>query len=87
MSHQTETHYCSACDADTSHVLVLVRKESPYKSAENRKTKEFLAGLFKGMAVGHLSLQWMNLNATLSVKNVATRSSKIRKRCRNYCRC
>lgn len=52
MSHQTETHYCSACDADTSHVLVLVRKESPFKEAKNRKTKEFLAGVLKGWALG-----------------------------------
>ncbi|ASI92361.1 MULTISPECIES: hypothetical protein [Vibrio] len=47
-----ENRYCSVCGKNTDHVVVLVRKESPFKEDKKRKRKEFLTGFLKGWAFG-----------------------------------
>ncbi len=52
MSEQIENCFCKSCHQDTQHVVVLVRKPSPFEHDKNRKIKEFIAGLIKGWFVG-----------------------------------
>ncbi|WP_369433711.1 hypothetical protein [Psychromonas sp. MME1] len=52
MLKQTEMCFCKSCAASTHHILVLVRKPNPFKNVKNRKRKEFIAGLIKGLMVG-----------------------------------
>ncbi|GGA71021.1 hypothetical protein GCM10011369_10930 [Neiella marina] len=47
-----EKRHCQPCNQETSHVVVLVRKESAFAGDEKQSTKEFIAGLIKGWAVG-----------------------------------
>ncbi|WP_159651185.1 hypothetical protein [Vibrio atypicus] len=42
-----ETHYCSQCTAETTHIVVLVRDEP-----QQNKVRDFLTGLIKSEAVG-----------------------------------
>ncbi|EKF9702956.1 hypothetical protein O1C89_002333 [Vibrio cholerae] len=48
----SEVCHCSQCHADTNHVVVLVRKESPFKDRPNSKLKEFWHGAIKGWFLG-----------------------------------
>lgn len=52
MSNNTEQCFCKSCATRTCHILVLVRKPSPFKGAKNRSRKEFIAGLIKGWFLG-----------------------------------
>lgn len=52
MSDQTEMCFCKSCHVETRHILVLVRKPSPFKNEKNRKRKEFIAGVIKGWFLG-----------------------------------
>lgn len=52
ISDKKEVCYCGSCKDDTSHVVVLVRKQSPYKGSKNQTTKEFWAGVVKGWFLG-----------------------------------
>lgn len=52
MSTQTEVHYCKHCRQDTTHILLLIRKESPFEHSKHRKLKEFIAGFIKSWWVG-----------------------------------
>lgn len=52
MADNREKGFCKSCGVSTSHILVLVRKPSPFKNSKNRKRKEFIAGLIKGWLVG-----------------------------------
>ncbi len=49
---KTEMYFCSGCGKETPHVLVLVRKQSPFKNEKNPKRKDFIAGTIKGWALG-----------------------------------
>ncbi|WP_428774428.1 hypothetical protein [Vibrio sp.] len=52
MSAKKEVHFCPTCGVETQHIVVLVRKESPFKGSKNQKFKEFIAGVIKGWALG-----------------------------------
>ncbi|MGF1736830.1 hypothetical protein [Photobacterium satsumensis] len=52
MSLQKEVRLCPCCRAETYHVVVLVRKPTGYKNADDRKVKEFISGFIKGWALG-----------------------------------
>ncbi|EHU9449077.1 hypothetical protein KZY45_001978 [Vibrio vulnificus] len=52
MSHKIESHACPQCSADTPHVVILVRKTSPYKDDKKRDWKEFFSGFVKGAVLG-----------------------------------
>lgn len=52
MISSTETYYCPCCKHDMPHIVVLVRKESPFKNDKHQKRKEFLSGLLQGMLFG-----------------------------------
>ena len=54
MKEQKEKNYCPICIAQTEHVVILIRKESPYQGQKNQKLKEFFAGVLKGWALGPL---------------------------------
>ncbi|MFV0450120.1 MAG: hypothetical protein ACK5MF_16980 [Vibrio sp.] len=47
-----EVRYCSDCEIETYHVVVLVRKQSQFTGEKYRNLKEFIAGAIKGWAVG-----------------------------------
>ncbi|PJC86022.1 hypothetical protein CSW98_10510 [Vibrio sp. HA2012] len=49
---QSEICYCSRCGAETNHIVVLVRKPSPFKNSSHRKLKEFIHGVLKGWFFG-----------------------------------
>ena len=52
MSGKKELCFCESCAKETLHILVLVRKESPFKDAKDNKKKSFIAGLIKGFFLG-----------------------------------
>lgn len=52
MLRQTEVHLCHPCGVETHHIVILVRKPSPYQDDPHRKCKEFIAGAVKGWALG-----------------------------------
>lgn len=47
-----ENRFCGQCNHDTKHLVVLVRKESPYQGQKNKSLKDFFAGLLKGWMLG-----------------------------------
>ncbi len=52
MAHSTEIQHCHKCQSDTEHVVVLVRKQSPFKNQENSQFKDFLTGFIKSSMLG-----------------------------------
>jgi ribosomal protein L44E len=52
MPMSQEVCYCPSCQALTQHVVVLVRKPSPYESSPNRTQKEFFSGFVKSIFLG-----------------------------------
>lgn len=47
MSTQTEVHFCKNCHKDTTHIILLIRKKSPFENSKHRKAKEFIAEFIK----------------------------------------
>ena len=52
MPMSQEVCYCPSCQARTQHVVVLVRKPSPYENSPNRTQKEFFSGFVKSIFLG-----------------------------------
>ncbi|WP_354624048.1 hypothetical protein [Psychromonas sp. MME2] len=75
MLKQTEMCFCKSCAASTHHILVLVRKPNPFKNVKNRKRKEFIAGLIKGLMVGPFIAAMDDFLDTLYVKSVEQQQS------------
>ncbi|CAM3662996.1 hypothetical protein VA7868_00382 [Vibrio aerogenes CECT 7868] len=48
----TENKFCKKCGEETTHIVVLVRNQSPYEGDANRNRKEFLSGFLKGSVAG-----------------------------------
>ncbi len=52
MSTPTEVHFCQHCGKETTNILVLIRKKSPFENSTHRKLKEFIAGFIKSWWFG-----------------------------------
>jgi protein-arginine kinase activator protein McsA len=52
MSTQTEVHFCKNCHKETTHILLLIRKKSPFENSKHRKIKEFIHGYIKAWWFG-----------------------------------
>jgi len=74
MSNNTELCFCKSCAARTCHILVLVRKPSPFKDAKNRNRKEFIAGLIKGWFLGAFVASMDELSRHLICEKCGTKT-------------
>lgn len=52
MANVLEIQHCHKCQTNTEHVVVLVRKQSPFKHQKNSQFKDFLAGFVKSYMLG-----------------------------------
>lgn len=52
MISSKEVRFCSDCEEDTNHAVILIRKKSPFINEPNGPFKEFLSGFLSGTFLG-----------------------------------
>ncbi|TAA45025.1 hypothetical protein [Corallincola spongiicola] len=73
MNEVKETTFCSKCSKETQHILVLVRKPTGFENSKRRKLKEFVSGMFAGLAFGPFLASMDSLSRHLICETCGTK--------------